>query len=118
VEGETPRERAFAIRTYQFKAREAQRTNKRAFTSKFKPAILKKELSAEKQAILNKYKPEEIQALSEVIPVIAESQGYVRQTSLLKINIMSELKRNLINSLKNILNTPKKKTKTGYCGMN
>lgn len=46
------------------------------------PAAAKKELAPEKAAILAKYKPEEISALREVFPALAEEMGFVRQDEL------------------------------------
>jgi hypothetical protein len=82
VEGETPRERALRLELTNLRREKRKEQIKELLPQNSSQQSLKKELSAEKQAILNKYKPEEIQALSEVIPVIAESQGYVRADQL------------------------------------
>lgn len=82
VEGETPKERALRQKIEKMEAE-----NRKRFAGEIKigegaPESDKKELLPDKQAILKKYKPEEIAALEEVLPVIAEKNGYVRGEQL------------------------------------
>lgn len=82
VENETPRERALRqeverLRGENRRARGAELLGKAPVT----PAE-KKELSPDKASVLAKYKPEEISSLREVLPVLAEEMGYIRQDQL------------------------------------
>ena len=77
VNGETPRERALRLEIEHLRAdKRKERANELLPQSDIISS--RKELSADNQAIINKYKPEEIEALREVVPVLAEEQGYVK----------------------------------------
>lgn len=81
VDGETPRERALRL-----KLADSEKENRRLLGQDLKigeaPIAVKKELPPERADILKKYRPEEIAALREVLPVLAEDMGYVRTDQL------------------------------------
>lgn len=83
VPGETPRERAMRIElTKQRRENRKLRGDDLGLGRKAPASSAKKELDPEKAAVLGKYKPEDIQALKEVLPVLAEEMGYVRQEDI------------------------------------
>lgn len=86
VPGETPKERALRgvvknLRTKLRKERGEDLLGKQP--PKLAPGT-RKELDDAEKAVLSKYKPEEIAALEEVLPVIAKKQGYVKQDELVQ----------------------------------
>src|SRR5258708_5706306 len=81
VPGETPRE--YALRLEVERLRKIDRDGRtRDLLGSEAPAPTKKELSEEAKKVLEKYKPEEIGALREVLPALAEELGYVRTDQL------------------------------------
>lgn len=77
---ETPREYAMRLEIGRLKKERRDGLTKGMFGQT--PPGPKKELPPEKQAILKKYKPDEINALREVIDVMAEDMGFVRTDQL------------------------------------
>lgn len=81
IPGESKRE--FALRLENKRLRTDLRKGR---TSELVPpapsAPAKKELSPEKQAVLKKFKPEDMQAFREVLDVAAEEMGFVRKDQL------------------------------------
>lgn len=83
VEGETPRERAMRAEITRLKQRERKdRTGEVFGTQPPVAASRRAELTEADKAVLGKYKPEEIGALKEVLPVLAKEMGYVRGEDL------------------------------------
>lgn len=83
VAGETPRERA--LRGELAKARSqlrGERTQEVFAGQHPAPQAKRGELSEDEKKVLGKYKPEEIGALKEVLPVLAKEMGYVRSEDL------------------------------------
>ncbi len=81
LSNETPRE--FALRIENAKLRDEIRGKQSEGILTPPPVIsTKRELSPEKQAILNKFKPEEMQAFREVLDVAAEEMGFVKKDEL------------------------------------
>lgn len=91
VDGETPRERAlrFEVEGLRTKLGQKRSTEIRG-GAPVAQAPAKKEISPEKAAILAKYKPNEIDSLREVLPLIAEDLGFVRAEQLSKQNYESK----------------------------
>jgi hypothetical protein len=82
VDGETPRERALRLELERTRGLlRKEKADDLGLGSDHQPAA-KKELSPEKAEILKKYKPEEITALREVIPALAEEMGFVKAQDL------------------------------------
>lgn len=83
VPGETPRERAMRLElTKTRKLLRGERGQELLGAQAPAPVSQKKELSAEQKAVLEKYKPEELQSLQEVMPILAEQMGFVRAEQL------------------------------------
>lgn len=83
VAGETPKERALRLEVTNLRGKlRKERADEIITTAPPVTAPAKKELPPEKQAILAKYKPEEISALGEVFGVLAEDMGFVRKDQL------------------------------------
>lgn len=101
IEGETPRERALRLELTNQRRINRQLRGEDLGISKAPPAQAgaKKELTPEKAAVLGKYKPEEIQALKEVFPVLAEEMGFVRQDELAGTNYAERAQESLDNFL-------------------
>ena len=82
MEGETPKERALRQKVELLEKTERERRAE-ALADGAKPATpANKELTPEQKATLAKYKPQEIESLKEVIPVIAEQLGFVKAQDL------------------------------------
>lgn len=81
VEGETPRERALRLEVTRLK-REGRKERAQDFFDKKEPIQAKQEQAPEAKNVLSKYKPEEIQSLREVLPVIAEEMGFVKKDQI------------------------------------
>lgn len=83
VEGETPKERALRQKVEEL---EVELRGKQAgqLVEGAKPAAApaKATLTPEEEAVLKKYKPGEIQALTEVTPILAKQLGFVRAQDL------------------------------------
>ena len=80
VEGETPREKALRKQIEDLRAeRRKERTDE---IIKEAPESKRADLSDEDKAVIGKYKPTEVAALKEVLPVLAREMGYVRQDQL------------------------------------
>lgn len=82
VDGETPRERALRLEIENLRGQNRKKQTDELLGNPQAPAATKKELSPEKTAVLSRYKPGEIEALREVLPVLAEEMGYVRGDQL------------------------------------
>lgn len=84
IPGETPRE--FAMRQEITRLKRLGRNDRTQSILGGQPPVVapaaQKEMSPEKKKILEKYKPEEIGALREVIDVMAEDMGFVRKDQL------------------------------------
>ncbi len=82
IEGETPREYALRLELHKTRGKLRAERSEDLLGTNQRPVAAKKELSPEKAAVLGKYKPEEIQALREVFPALAEEMGFVREDQL------------------------------------
>lgn len=83
VPGETPRERALRFEVTRLKGKlRGEQTADILGTPKGTGQNQPRELSAEEKAVIGKYKPEEIGALKEVIPVLAKEMGFVRKDEI------------------------------------
>lgn len=82
VEGETPRE--FALRKELSKTRRILREKRgtELLGNQPAPTTSTRELSDAQKEVLGKYKPEELQSLQEVLPILAEQMGFVRAETL------------------------------------
>jgi hypothetical protein len=94
VTGETPRERALRLELTNLKRKQRQERGQEIFTEKPAHAPERK-VSPEAQAILDKYKPEEIQSLREVMPALAEEMGFVRKDQLEVSNFATQAQSEL-----------------------
>ena len=82
VEDETPRERGLRKQLEDLRGeRRKERTDEIKPTDPA-PVARRGELSEEDKKVLGKYKPGEINALKEVLPVLAKEMGYVRGDEL------------------------------------
>lgn len=80
VEGETPRERALRLEVTRLRGvKKAERVAEIGIQT---PVFTKKEKTSETSDILSKYNPDELAALREVMPVLAEELGFVRADQL------------------------------------
>lgn len=79
--GETAREFGMRLQIESLRKRVGDDLHKEILPNQAPPTE-KQSLSAEKQEILKKYKPEEISALKEVVDVLAEDMGFVRKDQL------------------------------------
>lgn len=82
VENETPRERALRLEVTNLKRAARKERTDEILGGNIAPAAERKELPPEKKSVLDKYKPEEVASLREVLPVLAEEMGYVRKDEL------------------------------------
>lgn len=83
VEGESPKERALRQKVEVFERKERERrAEELAGGSQPIATQSKPKLTPEEEAILKKYKPEEIASISEVLPVLAKSMGLVKSEDL------------------------------------
>lgn len=82
VEGETPRERALRLEVTRLKGIARKDRGAELLGTDPLPPPVKKELDPQMVEVLKKYKPEEIQSLREVLPVLAQEMGYVRSQDL------------------------------------
>ncbi len=82
VDGETPRERALRAEVTRLKGANRKERGEEVFGQPKPAAAIRKELSEDDKKVLGKYKPEEIGALKEVLPVLAKEMGYVRADEL------------------------------------
>jgi hypothetical protein len=83
VEGETPREKALRQQIEDLRAeRRKERTDEIIKAAPVPTITRTNELSDEDKAIVGKYKPGEVAALREVLPVLAKEMGYVRGDQL------------------------------------
>lgn len=89
VPNETPRERALRLEVTRLKR---ERSQERAGELIGQPKVhqVQREMSPEKKELLSKYKPEELAALREVIPVLAEEMGLVREDQLQVKEVVKE----------------------------
>lgn len=81
VDGETPRERALRAEVTRLKDANRKERGDEVFGQP-RAATPTKELSEDDKKVLGKYRPEEIGALKEVLPVLAKEMGYVRADEL------------------------------------
>ena len=81
VPGETPRERALRLEVTRLKSLNRQERVAEILPHNTPPAS-KRELTDDEKNILGKYKPEEINALKEVLPALAKEMGFVRQDEI------------------------------------
>lgn len=82
VDGETPRERALRLEVTRLRTENRKERGAEFLGQNQNPPPVHKEIDPKKAEILKKYKPEEIQSLREVLPVLAEEMGYVRSDQL------------------------------------
>lgn len=82
VEGETPRERALRLEVTRLKKISRQERTTEIIGQNAAPHQPQKGPTPEMAKILEKYKPEEIQSLREVLPYLAEEMGFVRNDQL------------------------------------
>lgn len=82
VEGETPREKALRLEIERLRTVNRKERAAELLGDTKPPTTAKKELSPEKQEVLKRYNPSEIEALREVLPALAEELGYVRTDQL------------------------------------
>lgn len=82
VDGETPKERALRLEVTKLRGMVRGNQGHEIFGVQPPAQAPKKEIAPEKAAIIGKYKPEEIQSLREVLPILAEEMGYVSQNEL------------------------------------
>lgn len=81
IEGETPRERALRLEVTRLK-REGRQDRIREVLPHAPATATTRELSEDEKKVLGKYKPEELNALREVLPTLAKEMGFVRQDEL------------------------------------
>lgn len=82
VPGETPRERALRAELTRERALRRGDQAHEVFGNAPAPATKRGELSEDDKKVIGKYKPEEVAALKEVLPVLAKEMGYVRAEDL------------------------------------
>ena len=83
VDGETPRERALRKELTDTRKQLRGERGQEVFGGQHPaPQPKRGELSDQDKSVLGKYKPEEIGALKEVLPVLAKEMGYVRADDL------------------------------------
>lgn len=85
VPGETPRERALRAEVTTLKGKLRQERKEEILGNEIAPPQREakpRELSEDKKKVLAKYKPEELASLREVMPILAEELGYVRNEEL------------------------------------
>lgn len=82
VEGETPKERALRVTITNLRGKLRKEQAGEILGGNAPVPAAKKDLSDQDKAVLGKYKPEEIAALKEVLPVLAKDMGYVRSDDL------------------------------------
>lgn len=83
VEGETPAERGLRKQVEELRGKlRKERTDEIVKDVTTVSAARTKELSEEDKAVIGKFKPNEIAALREVIPVLAKEAGYIREDQL------------------------------------
>lgn len=89
VPGETPRERALRLQVTQLRAKARQeRMGEIIGQPKITPPT--REMSDEQKQVLSKYKPEDIAALRDVIPLLASEMGFVREDQLIQKEVVKE----------------------------
>ena len=87
VIGETPREYALRLEIYNLK-QERRKEKIKGFTE---PQVINQPIEAKKEnEVLKKYKPEDVQSLREVLPILAQEMGYVSRDELQKTSYESE----------------------------
>lgn len=79
---ETPREKARRHEIERLKGLIRKDRTSEIMGGMTAPGVPKKELPADKAAVLQKYKPDELNHLREVLPILAEEAGYVRSDQL------------------------------------
>lgn len=82
VEGETPRERALRIELTNTRAKLRKERTDDLLGGQPRQTPHARELTAEEKVVVGKYKPEEISALKEVLPVLAKEMGFVLKDEL------------------------------------
>lgn len=83
VDSETPKERALRAELLRTRRElREQRSSELLKPETPKASLPKKEIDQEKKKILERYKPEEVQAFREVFDVMAEDMGFVRKDAL------------------------------------
>ncbi len=86
VPGETPRERALRLEVTTLKGKlRTERVAEIIPPSRAEsaaPPARGRELTEDQKKVLGKYSPEQIQSLREVLPILAEEQGYVKSDTL------------------------------------
>lgn len=82
VEGETPRERALRLELTNLRTKLRSQRGQELFTESPAPAPAAKELAPEKAAVISKYNQDEINALREIVPILAEEMGFVNKNEL------------------------------------
>jgi hypothetical protein len=81
IQGETPKEYALRLEVHRLRT-DRRKERSAELIGKPNGAASKRELSPEKKALIEKYKPEELAALREVIPVLAEEMGLVSEDQM------------------------------------
>lgn len=89
VPGETPRERALRLQVTQLRAK-ARQERMGEIVGQPKVSPPSREMSDEQKQVLSKYKPEDIAALRDVIPLLATEMGFVREDQLLQKEVVKE----------------------------
>lgn len=82
VEDETPRERALRLELHKTRQKLRGERTSDLLGTPTAPAAGKKEINPEHAAVLSKYKPEELSAIREILPALAEEMGFVREDQL------------------------------------
>jgi hypothetical protein len=82
VPGETPSEKALRLEVTRVKGLLRKERLDDIPLNENAPVTVKREPSAHTKEVLAKYKPEEINSLKEVLPILAEEMGFVRKDEL------------------------------------
>ena len=80
LQGETKRE--FALRIENARLREQVRGDRAKEILTPAPAPIRQEISPERKKVLERYKPEDVQNLKEILDVMGEDMGFVRKDQL------------------------------------
>ena len=90
VDGETPRERALRLEVTRLKRASKDKMSDGMF--KDSPTVEPKEISPDKKAVLEKYNPDELNNLKEVLNVMADDLGFVKKDDYQKSSYQTQSK--------------------------
>ena len=90
VDGETPRERALRLEVTRLKRASKDKMSDGMFRDS--PTVEPKEISPDKKAVLEKYNPDELNNLKEVLNVMADDLGFVKKDDYQKSSYQTQSK--------------------------